>query len=282
MYGLVGLRPLPAPRKSDNDGADARMYRRIIERVYAGENYYEAAGSELRRRGYATRPFFNWRLPTLAYFLGLMPNLDMGRWILISFCLLTLLIWFQVLNQECGLPLALFGSLLLFGPLTISFANTGFLFHELWSGVLIALSIAAYARQRWLISYASGFAALGIRELSLPYIFIMLLMAWREKQYRQTLVWLIGSVSFCFFLAYHAITVSNLLTDADVSNRGWIQFGGWSFVLQTATWNAFIIAAPMWSIAIILPLSILGLTGWRSSVGNRAGLTVITYLFAYL
>lgn len=49
-----------------------------------------------------------------------------------------------------------------------------------------------------------------------------------------------------------------------------------------AVWNAFLVAAPRWIIALVLPLVLIGLAGWRCSIGTRVALTVICYWNAFL
>src|SRR5262245_19616252 len=42
---------------------DVALYQAEVERIRAGESYYEAAANELPARGYPTRSVFNWRTP---------------------------------------------------------------------------------------------------------------------------------------------------------------------------------------------------------------------------
>jgi hypothetical protein len=280
VHGLIEAYQA-VPFRQETHGADGQLYRSIIEQVHAGENYYEVAGRELRSRGYATRPFFTWRLPLLAWFLGSMPRPIFGMWVLILLALVTLFLWIRVLEQEKDFFGVLAGSLLLCGPLLLSISKEGFLFHELWAGICIALSLAAHARRRWFLCGASGLLALFLRELALPYIIVMLLTAWRERQHREAMFWLAGLMAFGLFLAAHATIVSGLLTNADRPNTSWIQLGGWSFVLATAQWNTFLLAAPWWVVPVVLPLALLGLAGWRGAIGTRLALTVGAYVATY-
>ena len=43
--------------------SDAKMYRRVVQRLAAGEHYYPALGTELRLGHYNSRSVFNWRSP---------------------------------------------------------------------------------------------------------------------------------------------------------------------------------------------------------------------------
>ncbi len=265
----------------DGTTGDVDLYLRIVERVHAEGDYYSVAGSELRSRGYATRPFFNWRLPLLACFLGKLPSPETGRWLLTSLTLLTLAMWMQVLGDKGGFYMALLGSLLLLGPTLSSLASRAFLFHEVWAGVLISFSIAIYKRNRRL-SVASGLIALFIRELSLPFVIMMLFMAFKDKQKKEAAAWLFGIFVFFIYLAIHANVVSGLLTESDLTNKTWLQLGSWQFVLNTAKWTLVSFFTPIWLDAVLLSLAVLSLWGWQDNIGTRAALTISIYVLLFL
>jgi hypothetical protein len=259
---------------------DADTFRSIIERVHAGQNYYQVVKEELLNRGYGLRPFFNFRLPSLALFLGKMPLPHIGRWLLISLSLLALLMWVKTLGKEGGFYIALFAALLLLGTTVSSYTAVAFLFHEMWAGVLIALSIVIHKYNRWL-SVIFGLTALFIRELSLPFAAVMLAMAYKDKNLKESLAWLIGIVAFFIYLAIHAKIVTGFVTDSDPISKTWLQFGGWQFVLSTSKWTLPTFFSPWWIDAILLPLAILGLWGWRADFGTRAFLTMAAYICAF-
>ena len=282
-YGLLSLSQAFPPREAKvTDGEDARMYQRAIERMHVGENYYQIVGEELRTRGYALRPFFNWRLPTIAWAIGHLPSVEWGRWALAILAFLTLLLWFQVLDREVGFSFAVAGALLLCGPLLLCLSEKGVYYHELWAGVLIALSLAAHALGHKIVSIIVGVLAVFIRELALPYVLIMLIVALWEKHNREVLGWFGGVIIFSLFLGYHAFLVSGLLTPLDIENESWIQFGGWHFVLSTGVWNILLLVAPKWIVAIVLPLALIGVVGWRGASGVRVSLVLGVYFCAYL
>jgi hypothetical protein len=260
---------------------DVLIYRSIIERIHAGQNYYKAVGDELRARGYGVRPFFNWRLPLLAYFIAKMPSPIVARLVLMSLALLALLMWFKILENKGGVHMARFGSLLLLGTIAASLTNAMFLFHEMWAGVLIALSIGIHKRNRWL-SVIFGLTALFIRELSLPFAAIMLAMAYKDKNLKESVAWLIGIFAFFIYLAIHAKIVSGLVTDSDPISKTWLQFGGWTFVLKTSKWTTLTVLTPWWIDSVLIPLSLIGLWGWRADFRTRAFLTMGVYICAFL
>ena len=283
IYGFVSINQAFPPRPhEDTDGEDARMYASVIKRVHAGESYYQIVGEELRTRGYASRPFFNWRLPTMAWTIGHLPRAEWGKWILLVLSGISLLFWFQVMDQEVGFRLAVVGSIFLCGPFLLCFSEQGFYYHELWAGVMISLSLAAHARGYIMTSIITGTLAVFIRELALPFVLIMLFLAWKERRQGETLGWLTGVTAFSLALTYHASIVSGLLTPDDQINRSWVQFNGWPFVLSTGNWNVFLLIAPQWVVAIVLPLALLGMMGRQGAGGMRSSLTLMVYLLAFL
>jgi hypothetical protein len=61
----------------------------------------------------------------------------------------------------------------------------------------------------------------------------------------------------------------------------WVQFGGAHFLLVTCRMNGYLFRAPLWVSAIYLPLTLLGLAGWRSGTGTRLAWTAGAYVTAF-
>jgi hypothetical protein len=196
----------------------------------------------------------------------------------------TLLIWMTVFHQnQYAFWQVFLGGLLFSGPVIYSLVPGPFLVHEFWAGTLIALSLGAHARGWRYTSVAAGLVALFLRELSLPFVCIMMLLAYWEGQRREALLWFVGIICFGGELFIHWSIVSKLITADDfVLQGGWIVFGGWPFVLSTAQMHPFLLMVPAWCTAIILPLSLLGLTGWGGSSGLRIACTVGIYILAFM
>jgi len=281
IYGIIIYQPLIPGSSKDED---LRNHRRIVERIHGGEGYYTAAGEELRARGYATRSVFNWRLPLLVWLLGHLPGTDTGQVIAVILACISLLIWIGALQQnQLSFGELVLGSLALLEPIIYSLSPGVFLAHEFWAGTLITLSLAAYARDWRVISVISGLMALFLRELTLPFTCVMLVLSYIEGRRFEALFWSIGMVAFGGELFFHWSIVKNLMTEADSSLMGgWVVFGGWQFVLSTAQMHPYLLLAPHWVTAIILPLVLLGLAGWRGQLGSRVAATVGIYILAYL
>lgn len=268
------------------DRGDYSLYHRIVERVHGGEGYYDAAASELRAGGYPLRPFLTWRTPTLAWILGVLPSMD-GIWGLLyvlgmtGLSVIALFLWSGVMEGQVAPWLRWICAILLAAQLWITTVLAPFQ-HEVWAGLGVALALALHGRGFWRTSVAAGVLAVFIRELALPLLVIMLALAWWRRQRGEAIAWLLGLVAFGAFLGFHAWMVTSHVTQADRLGPGWLQTGGWPFVLMTARANVFLLWPPSWVAGLVLPLVLLGLAGWPGSTGARVFLLVMAYVISFL
>jgi hypothetical protein len=270
--------------ETDNpDLTDYALYQRIVDRVHAGEGYYEATGAELRGRGSPVRPVFTWRLPTVACFTALYNNPEETGFAIIALAMAATYFWVRCLKDDGVLWMAIVGGVMLLPSMGIWALKPGYLFHETWSGLCIALSLALYARGHWRSSVVFGIAALSLRELALPFVAVMLTMACWQRRKGEALAWCLGLVGFAVFLGFHAWMVSRQLTAEDVRfGPGWLHMIGWPFVIKTARANVMLLLLPSWVAGLVLPFLLLGLAGWKSPAGTRVALTVGVYVVAFL
>lgn len=282
----VTLSPIASTQvgKARPGAGDLALYRAEVERIHAGQGYYAAAHAELTARGYPTRSVFNWRLPTLGWCLGHLPSLDAGKVLLGLLALALMVVSFEVLAREqghgLGRPIACV--LLLSGPLMPCVLGDLVVAHELWAGVLIALSIGVYGLERPCVGAALGLAALFIRELALPYCVLALGLAWWHGRHREMAVWLVGLVLWAAYLAIHAWQVQPWIpADARTHSTSWIQFGGAAFVLATAQMNAYLLLLPQWVTALWFVAALVGMAAWSSPLGERTGLTLCLFVVAF-
>lgn len=264
----------------DHEG-DLKLYIAIVNRIQAGEPYYLAAGAELRQRGYATVPVWNWRLPTLALLLGKPPGVWFARLLLIALALGVIWFWYHywllresVLNAFFGLTLIVFSCIQCITP-------GGLFLHENWAGILISLSIAAYGNRKYRVAVAAAVAAVFFRELALPYLLIVSIMLYRDKQYACVWAGGAGLLAFFVYLIIHFGYVYSRLTDNEIINS-WVRFHGWPFVLLTSKWNGLFIIMPNPLIPVLVPLSLLGIIGWRSNISALVMCTLLGYMVLFM
>ena len=187
LVGLVlAARPIPPERFTSADPmkTDGALYGAVAARIAAGEGYYDAAVAEHRARGYPLRPFVTVRLPTLASMLaGLGPF-----W---AALLLNLLVVATItaaamrLRESVATLPAQLAATACAAAGAIMLAQADFVvWHEVWAGLLVALSLACRTERRFAASLACGFAAVAIRELAAPYLAVMAVAGWYAGQPR--------------------------------------------------------------------------------------------------
>src|SRR5262249_37438880 len=149
------------------DGSDLKLYRRIIERLRAGESYYDVAGVELRGRGYPSASLFYLRFSISSWLFSLLPRVAWGQGLFCIGALLTLLFAYGVIERDGGKLRAVTAVVLMAGAFLWCIDGDAFLAQELWSGICITISVLAFARGQPTLAIVLGLAALYFRELAL-------------------------------------------------------------------------------------------------------------------
>jgi len=279
-----------SPLASDNfdhpesSPSDIEMYAAEVERIHAGEGYYDAAADELLTRGYPTLSVFNWRTPLPMWMIGQMPAIVFGKVVLGLLALGVIVLAFEALAREEGnrlrRPVAC--ALLLTGPLMFCVLGELYVSPELWTGVLIALSLGAYGVGRRRLGLLTGLAALFFRELAMPYCLVCLALDLKDRRWREVKSWLVGLSAWGVFYTLHALQVWAVMSpDAWALEKSWIQFGGTAFVLSTAQMNAYLLTLPQWVTALYFVGAMFAMAGWHTPLGLRAGLTVCLFVVAF-
>ncbi len=267
---------------ADEKKRDALLFRSVVDRVHAGEGYYEAWGSEVRSRGYPTRSIFNWRLPLFAWLNGNVPDLIWGQLLLSALALATVLMVYGIVCAESGIPTAMAAVFFVGFAVAVCLKPNVFLTTEIWSGTLIAFSVCAYAHNWRTPGVTAGLLALFFRELALPYCLVSLALACWQKRRGEVLAWISGLLAFAIYLGFHALQVSRHQEVSDLAHtQGWVRFGGMAFILSTVGIHILLSDFPSWTWAFYLPLTILGLAGWRGEMGTRVSMTAGVYLAAF-
>jgi hypothetical protein len=279
--------------------SDVLLYRAEVERIHQGEGYYQAAAAELTARGYPTRSVFNWRTPLPMWFIGRLPQMEWGKYLLGILSLGLIVFAFEAIAREedGAIGRALACVILLSGPLLFTILSDLFVMPVLWAGLLIAFSACAYGMERPKLGLGLGLAALFLRELVLPYCLLCVVMAWMKIQLprglsrfsprengtvpftRELKCWALGLSAWLMFFGWHWWRVSGLIApDALAHSHTWFRFGGAGFVLATAQMNAYLLLLPPWATALYFAAAMFGLAGWHTQLGTRIGLAVCLYV----
>jgi hypothetical protein len=206
----------------------------------------------------------------------------LGKGLLGGLGLALLLAAFELLAREAGVKTALLGAGLLTGPLMFCVLGDIYCMPEIWSGVLVALSICAYGLGRWPWGLIAGLAALLLRELAAPYCVLCVGLALREHRWREVVGWTVGLAAFAVYYAWHLSNVLPRIGGHDLAHQaGWLQLGGAAQVIAVSQVNAYLLLLPQWITALYLAAALVGFASWSTPAGTRAGLTAALYVVAF-
>lgn len=276
-----------ATAKKRQNAPDTKFFENVTKRVRGGEPYHEATRDEFAdpfwaETGFRPTSVFNWRTPIFAWLMASLGDkgsmaLAGGLAFVVAVCC------FLALGRTLG-PGPACLTFLLVGPFAWCAIGEAFRFTELWGGILIALSVAAYGIGRWPVAVLAAVVALFFRELALPYCLLCFVLALAQRRWREVATWVVGFGLFAIFYAWHVQQVRLIIGSSEQTKVGtWLQFGGTAFALAAVQLgNVFLTSSPAALTAIVLPLALLGLAGWRSEAGTRAFLTCLGYLVFFL
>ncbi len=275
----------PGPRPSGSsvtstapDGqTDLSLYQDIVAGVRDGGAYYDVAAQSQRLGHYPLRPFVAMRLPTLAVVQASLPSMIVRLLIVLS-CAGTVLAWTLRLRPAMARSLAVaVGAVLAYAGLVVNLDPTQIVFHEIWAGPLIALSLALRRPGDWLPAVAVGLCAMLIRETALLYVMVMAGAAWWDGERREALGWLTAIAIFAVVLAAHAHAVTLVAEPQDRTSQGWNGLQGFGFFVRLATISCALDLMPQWLAALLVGVSLLGWSAWRDATAARGLATIIGY-----
>lgn len=283
---LAALTALAVPSLTgDGDAAvrtvdrmtDLGLYERIVASMKGGDPYYVAASDAMRAGGYPLHPFLTMRLPALAAMLAALPGWA-GGVLLLALAALTAFAWASRVGAALtGLfPRAVL--VLLIATSMLAFFQPGLvLFHEVWAGLLVALSLALRRPGRALEAIGLGFAAMLIRETAALYAIVMLVFAWREDRRGEALGWGFALLLFAGVLGLHAHAVAGVTGPLDPHSAGWAAFNGPGFFVRALVTATALQALPIVVGSLLVALALLGWAGWDDALGLRMFALLIAY-----
>jgi hypothetical protein len=274
-YGVAAtMTPAPvAPTVTNPMKHDAELYRAVAARVAQGESYYQAAATEQRLRGFPLKPFLTVRPPLLATVTAAVGGPDAMGWGLRLLVFVTLGAMIMCLRAAVSGPVARLSAIALSAMSLFVVAQPDLaVWHEAWAATLIALALALHRSDRWLPSLCIALLAAMLRELAIPFLFVMAFAAGIERRWRETAGWACAiAISFAA-LALHAHNVGVIVTTADAQSPGWSEAGGWAFVVTMMAKSSVFALCPLWLTALLVPLAVLGWGGWAHPIAMRATL----------
>ena len=277
FFGLVYAPP--SQRGTDlrpQSGGDLELFSSIVARLQAGTPYYVAMGSELRARGYPTASVMNWRTPLHLSTVAVL-RIPLARLVFGILGLIVLVAGIWALAPR-GSDATAWGAFCLAGAAMPVVLSHGFVFFsEAWCGLLIGLSLAFYARQRWLVAAVCGVLAVFVRELAAPYVLVCGLAALVARRRKESLVWLLGGVAYVIYYAIHASSAHAAMEAGALAHTdGWVRWQGLAFVFSTAEWYAWALLAPR----VLVPLVVTG--GLAATAAPAAPVQLRLGILAYV
>jgi hypothetical protein len=265
------------PATSQSDQTDLMLYEKIVAGVKGGGDYYTVATDTLRAGGYPLRPFFTVRLPSLAVVQAALP--DWGPAVLLYLLAGYVgMVWGLRLGEALPGALPRIAALLLLIGSMLAFLQADLTaFHEIWAGLLIALSLGLRRPGRWLEPVAFGLVAMLIRETAALYVLVMLMLAWLEGERRESLAWFAALALFAAELAAHAHAVAGVTGPLDPVSPGWSGLLGFGFFVKSLGLATALQLLPMAAAALIVGLALFGWAAWDDPLGSRMLITLAAY-----
>ncbi len=262
---------------STADDQDLVVYRKINARVASGEGYYSAAAAELRRGNYPLKPFFVFRLPTLPWMSAAAGPAGMPVMLWLTFTAMLVAWWRRLENAFEDWPGRFMAVLLVGAGGSVALNAHLAVVHEVWAGLLIAISIAIHREKSWIPSVAIAAAAVFVRELALPFVLLMGAFALWGRRWREFAAWTALVIAFALAIGLHAMEVGRVVSAADPLSPGWRGFGGWPTFLRTMQLTSALRVFPDTLSAAGVVLALFGWSSWRGPGGLFGTLLIAGY-----
>lgn len=276
---------------SDATAPDLALYAAIITDVRGGCGYYEAAHERIPHFGFPITSPLNWRLPTYAWILSLLPNQCWIQGVLLLLGIGGLWFTFAAERAASSIGHAAATTLLMFGVFRWVLDGQAYLAQEVWAGVLMVISVAALrlaeSSARWrYVAVGAGILALLFRELVLPYCLVAAAVAIWRRRWWEAAGWCLGLAGFAALLVWHVVQVRAQLSADGLAGGGaglaqWLRFGGLDFVLLTLRMNSLLFAWPAALLWLYLLGSLFGLARRIDDASRVCCLAALAYVLAF-
>ena len=266
----------PAPQDSAGDEAAAiAVYDSVIDGMRAGGGgYYALLADNLRANALPMRPALAFRLPTHAVVQALLPR-DVVVAALYLLVAGVAAVWWTRLAEALPRAAARVSAMILLGAGLIATATPGLIgFHELWAGLLIALSLGLRRANRWVEAVALGLIAALVRESTILYLILMAALALAENGRREACGWGAAIAVFALVMLAHAAAVAQVTGPLDPPPQHWATLAGPGIVTAALIAASALRELPAWIAAPLAALALVGWSGWRDPLALRAGATL--------
>lgn len=237
------------------EAGDIALYRKIVERVAAGDAYYRAAVEENRAHNYPVKPFVAVRLPTLASIAARLGDAGMQAVLVLLLAANTFAVPRALAQGKTAIGVA---AATLAGGLSVMVPDAKYM-HEIWAGLLLTLSFALWRPDRWWPALVPAALALALRETALPFVLLWTAFAAVSRR-RSELAALLALVAlFAGGLALHAMAVAEVVLPGDAASQGWRGLLGPATFLQGVQMLTLLVVLPEWIAGPVVVLALFGL-----------------------
>lgn len=273
--------PVTAASRANQQETDLVLYEKIVSTLrQGGEDYYHVAADALRGGDYPLRPFVVFRLPALAVIEAALPPMVLVG-LLYALAGLTAAAWAVRIGPVLPALAPRVALLVLMAGSMLAFLQPGLIaFHEIWAGLLVALSLALWRPDRWVESAAIALAAMLIRETAVLYALAMAVFAWREGNRRERIGWSVAIGLFVAMLGVHAWGVSGVTGPTDPASPGWLGLWGPGLFVKGVTLATGLQMLPLWAAAPLVALALVGWASWNDPLAARMVAVVLAYAVA--
>jgi hypothetical protein len=274
--------PTPATGTSaaQKGGGDLELFSGVVAKLQRGIPYYEAMGAELRAHEFPSASVMNWRTPLHLSTIAVL-TIDAATVLfgILGFSVLFAGIWSMAPRGGDARAWGIFCVAGATVPIVLA-RPSPVLFAEAWCGLFIGLSVAAYAKQRWIVAALCGVFAMFVRELAAPYVLLCGATAMVARRRQESLVWLLGGAAYLVYYVVHASFAHAAMRAGDFSHaESWVQWQGLPFVLSTAKWYGWARIAPAVAVPFVLTSGMTTALAPGAPVQLRLG--IVAYILTF-
>lgn len=280
---LVLLLPASPPASggaSPGDLTDLSLYDSIIDGLGAGGSYYQLTADTLRAGSYPLRPFVTFRLPTHSVVQAILPPalVIASLWLLAIGVAATW--WGRLSPAMRRAPPRLAAMILLAGGLLVFVQPDLVGFHEIWAGLLVALSLGLRRPGHWVEAVSVALIAMLVRETAALYVLVMAALALLEGERREAMAWGGALAVFAVVIGFHAHAVAGVTGPLDAHSAGWSGLLGPGFALRALASSTALSLLPTALAVLLAGLALAGWAAWRDPLGLRVFAMLAAYTLA--
>ena len=274
--------------RSTGDDEDIALYKAAVRRIQAGENYYDFIVPEQRARDYPVNPGLAVRLPTLAYldaWLGGVGQVIAAVLLMVG----VIWAWWHRFSESPELKrLRRMATAMVFVGASLGLNRYYFVLHELWAGMLVALSFGLHRigwrgqGGRWIGAWLAAALALAIREHTLPYVLLMGGAALWQRNWKEAGAWALLTGLFFAGMAWHLSLIAAQVLPSAPHGPAWLVLRGLPGWLGNVVQSSNLRWLPHWLAGPAVILMTFGWLGWNTRAGIVAFLLSAGYGLAFM